>query len=109
MFSGAGGAAGRAAGISWAGGIGHPQRFAQQPWDISGHVFADQVDALTDLDAGFRAALTSEALAGIVEDVPAEWLAEVPGATTEQQRAAYVEFLTARLGSTAWLPVRGAA
>jgi hypothetical protein len=67
------------------------------------------VDALRDLDSGFRAALGPEALAGIVADVPEEWLAEVPGATTDQQRTAYVEFLLARLDSQTWLPVRGAA
>ena len=94
---------------SWAGGLGDPQRFASQPWDLTGHVFADQVDSLRDLDAGFRATLGADALAEIVDDVPEEWLAEVPGATTDQQRAAYVEFLLARLGSQAWLPVRGAA
>jgi hypothetical protein len=94
---------------SWAGGLGDPQRFASQPWDPTGHVFADQVDALRDLDSGFRAALGPDVLAGIVGDVPEEWLAEVPGATTDQQRAAYVDFLLARLGSQAWLPVRGAA
>jgi hypothetical protein len=94
---------------SWAGGLGDPQRFARQPWDMTGHVFAEQVDRLAGLDGGFRAALTPEALAGIVDDVPEEWLAEVPGATTEQQRATYVAFLRARLGSSAWLPVRAAS
>ena len=93
---------------SWAGGLGDPQRFAAQPWDMTGHVFADQVDGLADLDAGFRAALAPAVLREIVDDVPEEWLAEVPGATTDDQRAAYVEFLLARLGSSAWLPVRGA-
>ena len=94
---------------SWAGGLGDPRRFASQPWDMTGHVFADQVDALRDLDSGFRAALGPDALAEIVDDVPEEWLAEVPGATTDQQRAAYVDFLVARLGSQARRPVRGAA
>jgi hypothetical protein len=94
---------------SWAGGLGDPQRFAGQPWDVTGHVFADRVDAVRDLDSELRTALGPEALAGIVADVPEEWLAQVPGATTDQQRAAYVEFLLARLASEAWLPVRGAA
>ncbi len=94
---------------SWAGGLGDPQRFANQPWDMTGHVFAESVDRLSELDGDLRAALSPEALAGIVGDVPEEWLGAVPGATTVQQRAAYVDFLRARLGSSAWLPVRGAA
>jgi hypothetical protein len=94
---------------SWAGGLGDPQRFANQPWDMTGHVFADQVDSLSEIDPGFRDALAADVLAGIVGDVPEEWLAQVPGATTDQQRAAYVEFLTARVGSRAWLPIRRAS
>ena len=36
--------------------------------------------------------------------VPDEWLTTTPGASPQSLREAYVEFLTARLGTDAWLP-----
>ena len=41
----------------------------------------------------------------VLAEVPDEWLEPVPGAEDpEAVRAAYVDFLTARLGTTQWLP-----
>mgnify|MGYP001027715425 CR=1 FL=1 len=45
-----------------------------------------------------------EALAAIVDEVPDAWLDD-----PERLRAAYADFLTARLGTRGWLPARGAA
>lgn len=79
-----------------------PQRFAHQPWDPSGHVFADRVDQLPAVDRSIE--LGRDDLAAIVDEVPDAWLDD-----PERLRAAYVEFLTARLGTRDWLPARGAA
>ena len=47
--------------------------------------------------------------AEVLADVPDEWLEPVPGAEDpEALRAAYVAFLTARLGTRQWLPSAGA-
>jgi hypothetical protein len=75
----------------WQGGVTSPDRFARQPYDASDHVLA-----------AFRAG---------VSEVPDEWLEPVPGcAAPEELRAAYVDFLVARIaGERAWLPVENAA
>lgn len=89
---------------SWPGGVGEPGRFAAQPWDPSGHVFATCARAALRLDAELRALLSDAALARVVAEVPDEWLTPVPGAATpEALRAAYLAFLTARRDSDAWL------
>jgi hypothetical protein len=79
-----------------------PHRFASQPWDPTGHVFADRVGQLPDVDRAID--LDREVLAAIVDEVPDAWLDDPP-----VLRAAYVDFLTARLGTRDWLPARGAA
>jgi hypothetical protein len=98
----------------WPGGSlerdGAPQRFADQPWDGSDHVLRDGVGDLEGLDEQLRALLGPEVLAEVLALVPDAWLEPVPGAESpEELRAAYVAFLTARLGSRAWLPVAGTA
>ena len=46
--------------------------------------------------------------AEVLAEVPDDWLEPVPGAETRTQlRAAYVDFLTARLGTRQWLPAGG--
>ena len=93
---------------SWSGGVGDPQRFADQPWDASDHVLGTSVGKVPDVDGELRAALSAEVLREVVAEVPDDWLEPVPGAETpDALRASYVSFLTARLGSRAWLPGGG--
>ena len=92
----------------WSGGVGDPARFSAQPWDASDHVLRRHAGDLAEVGSRARALLTPEVLADVLADVPDVWLEPVPGAETpDALRAAYVEFLTARLGSTAWLPGGG--
>ena len=98
----------------WPGGSlareGAAQRFAGQPWDDSDHVLRETVGDLEGLDEQLRGLLGPDVLAEVLALVPDAWLEPVPGAETpEKLRAAYVAFLTARLGSRAWLPRAGAA
>jgi hypothetical protein len=89
----------------WSGGVGDPRRFAAQPWSAADHVFQDRVPELPAVDAELRALLSPAAFAELLAGVPDAWLEPVPGAETpEALRAAYVEFLGARLASDAWLP-----
>jgi len=93
---------------SWSGGVGDPQRFADQPWDASDHVLGTAAGKVPDVDGELRAALSAEVLREVVAEVPDDWLEPVPGAETpDALRASYVSFLTARLGSRAWLPGGG--
>ena len=95
----------------WSGGIGSPARFAAQPYDASDHVLAGFVDAVPAVDDELAAKVTPALLTEVVDLVPDVWLEPVPGAdTSEALRAAYVEFLLARVGGDrAWLPIAGAA
>ena len=63
------------------------------------------------IDDELAAQVTPALLTEVVDLVPDVWLEPVPGAETpEALRAAYVEFLLARLsGDRAWLPIEGAA
>jgi hypothetical protein len=88
---------------AWAGGLTDPARFAAQPWDVADHVFGAFVDRLPAVDAAV--VLAAGDLEACVDAVPDAWLEPVPGAESpEKQRRAYVAFLTARLGTRAWLP-----
>lgn len=89
---------------AWAGGLTDPARFARQPWNPDDHVFADLVPRLGEVDAQLRAGLNRGVFEQITADVPDAWLADVPDATPDQVRAAYVDFLDARLHSDDWLP-----
>ena len=95
----------------WPGGIGPAERFARQPYDASDHVLAGYLDGLPAADAELAPRVTEDLLAAVVAEVPDAWLEPVPGAeSAEALRAAYVEFLRARVtGERTWLPVRGAA
>jgi hypothetical protein len=93
----------------WPGGSlardGAAERFAHQPWDDSDHVLRGGVGDLVAVDEELRGRLGPDLLAEVLALVPDAWLEPVPGAETpEELRAAYVAFLTARLGSRAWLP-----
>ena len=92
----------------WSGGVGDPARFAQQPWDVRDHVFGAHLDLLPAVDDSVS--LTTDDLAEVVAEVPDTWLEPVPGAESAAAlRSAYVEFLTARLATRAWLPRASAA
>jgi hypothetical protein len=89
----------------WGGGVSDPARFAAQPWSADDHIFGDHAADLASVDAELRALLDSRAFSEVVAEVPDEWLEPVPGAAdAEAVRAAYVEFLSARLGTRQWLP-----
>lgn len=94
---------------AWAGGVTDPARFAAQPWDPSDHVMLGHRAHLDAAEEAASAALDADALAQAVAVVPDEWLEAIPGAETpDALRAAYVEFLSARLATRDWLSgVRG--
>ena len=65
---------------------------------------------LPAVDERMRKVLSREVFTEVLALVPDEWLEGVPGARTPGElRAAYVDFLTARLGSGQWLPVGASA
>jgi hypothetical protein len=94
----------------WAGGVTSPDRFAGQPWDASDHVLRSHVrrlDALGDEPGG---RLGHEVFVEVLAEVPDAWLEPVPGAdSADELRAAYVEFLDARLATRQWLPLERAS
>jgi hypothetical protein len=90
---------------SWGGGVGDPDRFARQPWDVTDHVLGTAACKVPDVHEELRAQLPDDVLAEVVAEVPDVWLEPVPGAESAQAlRASYVAFLSARLRSRAWLP-----
>ncbi len=90
---------------SWSGGLTSPDRFAVQPYDAADHVLGAFVGGVPAADAALAPQVTEELLTEVVGRVPADWLEPVPGADTEQVRAAYVSFLLARVsGDRPWLP-----
>jgi hypothetical protein len=95
----------------WSGGIGSPERFAAQPYDVSHHVLAEYLPAVPSVDGELAGRVTRDLLEEVVGQVPDEWLEPVPGASDPAAlRAAYVGFLVARVsGERSWLPVAGAA
>jgi hypothetical protein len=96
---------------SWSGGVGSPERFARQPYDVSEHVLAAYRGGLAEADTQLAPQVSRDLLAEVVALVPDGWLEVVPGADSpEALRAAYVEFLLARVGGAReWLPTAGAA
>lgn len=89
----------------WRSGITDPARFASQPWDVSGHVFEACARRAQELDEEISEVLTEGVFTEILAEVPDVWFEPVPGAGTPKElRAAYVGFLTARLGTRQWLP-----
>ncbi len=88
----------------WARGVTDPQRFAHQPWDVSDHVLGAYVDRVEGADKHARQVLSREVFAEILAEVPDVWLTSTPGVSPADLRAAYVDFLDARLGTRVWLP-----
>ena len=89
----------------WPSGVTDPARFAAQPWDVAGHVFETCARRARELDGEISAALDRDVLVDVLAHVPDVWLEPVPGAETpDALRAAYVDFLAARLGTRQWLP-----
>ncbi len=89
----------------WAGGVGDAERFAAQAWSADDHIFGAHAAELPAADAELRGLFGPEVFAEVLAQVPDAWLEPVPGADDPAAlRAAYVEFLTARLGTTRWLP-----
>ena len=92
----------------WSAGVSDPARFAVQRWSPEDHVFRDDAPGLATVDEELRALLGADVFAEVLADVPDEWLDPVPGAEDpEALRAAYVSFLSARLGAAQWLPSTG--
>lgn len=89
---------------AWSRGTTDPARFATQPWDASDHVLRRHLDQVPDADRRAREVLSREVFTEIVQEVPDEWLTSTPDVTPDELRQAYVEFLSARLDSTTWLP-----
>jgi HipA-like protein len=89
----------------WSAGVGDPERFGAQPWNVEDHIFKDHASELPGVDDELRSLLGPEVFAEVLAEVPDAWLEPVPGAEDPAAlRAAYVSFLTARLGATQWLP-----
>lgn len=89
---------------AWSTEITDPQRFAAQAWDMGDHVLGKFRRHLPEADARARSLLDESVFVEALAQVPEEWLDSTPGLSAEQLRRAYVEFLTARLGTRAWLP-----
>jgi hypothetical protein len=95
---------------AWAGGVTDPDRFARQAWDGSDHVLGARVRGLAAVDAEARDLLGTDVFTEVLANVPDAWLEPVPGADTpDRLRAAYVEFLNARLDTRQWLPLAEAS
>ena len=95
---------------AWPGGVTDPARFAAQPWNASDHVLGASAAALPSADDEIRAVLNAHVFEEVLAEVPDVWLEPVPGADApDAVRAAYVAFLTARLGARQWLPVGASA
>ena len=94
---------------SWPGGAltkeGGPARFAGQPWSPDDHALLAFATELPAADEEVRARLSPGVFAEVLAEVPDVWLEPVPGAESpDAVRAAYVEFLSARLAARQWLP-----
>ena len=95
----------------WSGGVGPAERFARQPYDASDHVLAAYRAGVPDADVELAPRVTRDLLGDVLALVPDAWLEPVPGAGAPADlRAAYAEFLLARVGGGRdWLPAEGAA
>jgi hypothetical protein len=90
----------------WSNGPTAPERFAGQPWDVSEHVLGAYAGALAGVDAELGDRLGHDVFVEVLAEVPDAWLEPVPVAeTADRLRAAYVDFLDARLATRQWLPL----
>ncbi len=91
----------------WTGGVGSPDRFAAQPWNIADHVLQTFVGGVGGADEEITGLLDEGVFGAVLAQVPDEWLdvASTPGVdNVDDLRASYVAFLAARLGTRQWLP-----
>ncbi|MEO7423329.1 MAG: HipA family kinase [Ornithinibacter sp.] len=87
---------------SWPSRPPNARRFAEQPFDASGHVLASVAEPLQESHSRLAAQVTPGLVDEVVGLVPEEWLeptASLPD--SESLRAAYVEHLTGRLAHSA--------
>ncbi len=91
---------------TWPNGLGSAERFAAQPYDLSQHVLARYAPGVRAAHEAIGDRVDDRLLRAVVDQVPDEWIEPAPGAdTVDAVRAAYVDFLSARLaGASAWLP-----
>lgn len=90
---------------AWDAGVSDAGRFAEQTWSADDHIFGAHATELPAADAELRGLLGPDVFAEVLAQVPDSWLEPVPGAEDPPAvRAAYVDFLTARLGTRQWLP-----
>jgi hypothetical protein len=96
---------------SWSGGVGSPERFARQPYDVSDHVLAGYLAGLPSADDELAPLVTRALLEEVLAQVPEDWLEVPPGVDgADAVRAAYVDHLEARVsGERSWLPQVSAA
>lgn len=94
---------------TWPSRTPDPNRFAAQRFDDSGHILRPVAGSVSTVHRAARDAVTPELLAGIVADVPDEWLEptdDLPDASAI--RTMYFDHLVARLERPdAWLPEDG--
>ena len=95
---------------SWPNKTPDPARFVTTTFDAGKHVLADLVPdpaaVMPPLHQEMVAAVTDEAIASVVGNVPDDWLEPAEGLdSTEAVRDMYGQFLRARRDApTAWLP-----
>ena len=84
---------------AWAQG----ERHAGNPFKmVKDHVFLSRADELAQVDRAMHSVLSGERLGEIVALIPESWLPDDPGfRSKERQRQAYLDFLLARLASSA--------
>jgi hypothetical protein len=89
---------------SWPAGVGSAERFATQPYSFDDHVLAEYLPGVPAVDAVLAPQVTEELVREVVDSVPEDWVEPVSGADSAAVRAAYVEFLLARVsGHRPWL------
>ncbi len=89
---------------SWPSRPPDARRFAEQPFDGSGHVLASVATPLLETHERMAESLSPGLFESVVDLVPAEWLEPTSSLQDEPElRAAYVDHLTQRLdNATAW-------
>ncbi|HSK91547.1 MAG TPA: HipA family kinase [Euzebyales bacterium] len=87
-----------------------PERFAAQPFAVGDHILRRYVGGIGRADADLAPRITKELLSDVLSLVPDVWLEpDTAHPTPAAARAAYLEFLLARLSDRGhWLPERRA-